>query len=57
LLSRGFFCWSHKRQLVYGSGGYRFSDFLRIGLPVKAAFLAVSILFVIIVYPLTPLNS
>lgn len=37
-------------------GGYRFSDFLCIGLPVKVAFLAVSILTVNIVYPLTPLN-
>ena len=43
-------------MLVYGPGGYRFSDFLRIGVPVKVAFLAVSILTVIIVYPLTLLQ-
>ena len=48
---------SSVNMLVYGPGGYHFSDFLRIGLPVKVAFLAVSILFVIIVYPLTPLHS
>jgi di/tricarboxylate transporter len=48
---------SSVNMLVYGPGGYRFSDFLRIGVPVKVAFLAVSILFVIIVYPLTPLHS
>ena len=44
---------SSVNMLVYGPGGYHFSDFLLIGLPVKAAFLAVSILTVIIVYPLT----
>ena len=43
-------------MLVYGPGGYRFSDFIRIGLPVKLAFLIVSILMDIIVYPLTPLQ-
>ena len=48
---------SSVNMLVYGPGGYRFSDFLRIGLPVKVAFLAVSILVVTIVYPLTPLSS
>ena len=47
---------SSVNMLVYGPGGYRFSDFLRIGIPVKFAFLAVSILIVIIVYPLTPLH-
>ena len=48
---------SSVNMLVYGPGGYRFSDFLRIGMPVKVAFLAVSILTVIIVYPLIPLHS
>ena len=47
---------SSVNMLVYGPGGYRFSDFLRIGVPVKVAFLAVSILTVIIVYPLTLLQ-
>lgn len=47
---------SSVNMLVYGPGGYRFSDFLHIGIPVKFAFLAVSILIVIIVYPLTPLH-
>ena len=48
---------SSVNMLVYGPGGYRFSDFLRIGLPVKVAFLTISILVVIVVYPLTPLSS
>ena len=39
-------------MLVYGPGGYRFSDFIRIGLPVKLVFLSVSIFMVYIVYPL-----
>ena len=39
-------------MLVYGPGGYRFSDFIRIGLPVKLVFLVVSIFMVYIVYPL-----
>lgn len=43
---------SSTNMLVYGPGGYRFGDFLRIGLPVKLVFLAVSIFFVSIVYPL-----
>jgi len=47
---------SSVNMLVYGPGGYRFSDFIRIGVPVKIAFLAVSIFIVIMIYPLTPLN-
>ena len=47
---------SSVNMLVYGPGGYRFSDFLRIGIPVKVAFLIVSILVSILVYPLTPLH-
>jgi di/tricarboxylate transporter len=43
-------------MLVYGPGGYRFSDFLRIGLPMNIIILAANILIVNIVYPLTPLQ-
>lgn len=48
---------SSVNMLVYGPGGYRFSDFIRIGVPVKLAFLAASIIVVILLYPLTPLNK
>ena len=42
--------------LVYGPGGYRFSDFLRIGLLMNIIILTANIFIVSIVYPLTPLH-
>ena len=45
---------SPTHMLVYGPGGYRFSDFLRIGLPMNFIILAANILIVNIIYPLTP---
>lgn len=36
---------------VYGPGGYNAKDFLRIGLPVKLAYLATAILTVYLIYP------
>ena len=47
---------SPTHMLVYGPGGYRFSDFLRIGLLMNFIILAANILIVNIIYPLTPLN-
>lgn len=47
---------SPTHMLVYGPGGYRFSDFIRIGLPMNFIILAANILIVNMVYPLTPLN-
>jgi len=47
---------SPTHMLVYGPGGYRFSDFMRIGLLMNLIILAANILIVNIVYPLTPLN-
>ena len=47
---------SPTHMLVYGPGGYRFSDFLRIGLLMNLIILAANILIVNIVYPLTPLQ-
>lgn len=47
---------SPTHMLVYGPGGYRFSDFLRIGLLMNIIMLAANILIVNIVYPLTPLH-
>ena len=46
---------SPTHMLVYGPGGYRFSDFLKIGLPMNLIILAANILIVNLVYPLTPL--
>ena len=47
---------SPTHMLVYGPGGYRFSDFMRIGLPMNFIILAANILIVNIIYPLTPLH-
>ena len=46
---------SPTHMLVYGPGGYRFSDFLRIGLLMNIIILAANIFIVNVVYPLTPL--
>ena len=46
---------SPTHMLVYGPGGYRFSDFMRIGLPMNIIILAANIFIVNIVFPLTPL--
>ena len=43
-------------MVVYGPGGYRFSDFIRIGLLMNLIILAANIFIVNIVYPLTPLQ-
>jgi di/tricarboxylate transporter len=47
---------SPTHMLVYGPGGYRFSDFVRVGLPMNIIILAANIFIVNIVYPLTPLQ-
>ena len=47
---------SPTHMLVYGPGGYRFSDFMRIGLLMNFIILAANILIVNIIYPLPPLN-
>jgi di/tricarboxylate transporter len=46
---------SPTHMLVYGPGGYRFSDFIRIGLPMNLIILAANIFIVNLVYPLTHL--
>jgi di/tricarboxylate transporter len=38
--------------LVYGPGGYRFTDFLKIGLPMNVIILIVNLLVVNLLYPL-----
>ena len=47
---------SPTHMLVYGPGGYRFSDFMRIGLLMNLIILAANILIVNLVYPLTRLQ-
>ena len=47
---------SPTHMLVYGPGGYRFSDFIRIGLLMNIIILAANILIVNLIYPLTPLH-
>jgi len=47
---------SPTHMLVYAPGGYRFSDFIKIGLPMNFIILAANIFIVNIVYPLTPLQ-
>ena len=47
---------SPTHMLVYGPGGYRFSDFMRIGLLMNLIILAANILIVNLIYPLTPLT-
>ena len=47
---------SPTHMLVYGPGGYRFSDFMRIGLLMNIIILAANIFIVNIIYPLTPLQ-
>ena len=47
---------SPTHMLVYAPGGYRFSDFMRIGLLMNLIILAANIFIVSIVYPLTPLQ-
>ena len=44
---------SPTHMLVYGPGGYRFSDFIRIGMPMNFIILAANIFIVNIIYPLT----
>ena len=45
---------SPTHMLVYGPGGYRFGDFMRIGLLMNIIILAANIFIVNIVYPLIP---
>ena len=47
---------SPTHMLVYGPGGYRFSDFMRIGLLMNLIILAANILIVNVIYHLTPLQ-
>ena len=48
---------SPTHMLIYGPGGYRFSDFMRIGLLMNLIILAANIFIVNLIYPLTPIVS
>ena len=41
--------------LVYGPGGYRFTDFVRVGLPLDLICAAVAITLIPMIWPLTAL--
>ena len=42
-------------MLVYGPGGYRFTDFARVGLWMNLIILAANLLAVNLIWPVTPL--
>ena len=44
---------SPRHMLIYGPGGYRFADFLRVGLPMDILILAADIFIVSLLFPLT----
>lgn len=46
---------SPTHMMVYGPGGYRFSDFMRIGIGMNLIILVANIFITNLVYPLTPL--
>lgn len=41
--------------MVFGVGGYRFSDYIRIGLPLNLLVMAVVVILAPLFWPLTPL--
>jgi di/tricarboxylate transporter len=47
---------SPTHMMVYLPGGYRFTDFVRIGIWMNLIILAANLLITNLVYPLTPLN-
>ena len=42
---------SPTHMLVYGAGGYRFTDFIKIGLPMNFIILAANIFITLIIFP------
>jgi di/tricarboxylate transporter len=40
--------------LVYNAGGYRFSDFLKVGVPMNLIVGAATVLVIPLIWPLTP---
>jgi di/tricarboxylate transporter len=42
---------------VFHPGGYRYADFLRIGVPLNLIFWILAVLFIPRIWPLTPVGS
>jgi di/tricarboxylate transporter len=40
--------------MVYGPGGYRFTDFTRVGIPLQLILILISLLLIPRIWPLTP---
>jgi di/tricarboxylate transporter len=47
---------SPTHMLVYGPGGYRFTDFAKIGIPMNLIIWAANMLIVNLIWPISPLN-
>ncbi|MCA9104101.1 MAG: SLC13 family permease [Planctomycetales bacterium] len=43
-------------MMVYGPGGYRFSDFMRVGLPISLLLAVVAMILIPWIWPLTPVT-
>jgi di/tricarboxylate transporter len=41
-------------MMVYGPGGYKFTDFMRVGIPLNILFLIVTVTIVPIIFPFNP---
>jgi di/tricarboxylate transporter len=40
--------------MVYGPGGYRYSDYLRVGIPLNLLYLVITVLLTPLVFPFKP---
>ena len=40
--------------MVYGPGGYKFSDYIRVGLPLSITLLIMAVLLIPVLWPFTP---
>ena len=47
---------SPTHMLVYGPGGYRFTDFAKVGIPMNLIIWIANLVAVNLIWPLTPLN-
>ena len=40
--------------MIYNAGGYRFSDFMKIGIPLNLMFWVLAVMFIPTVFPFNP---